>query len=292
MVPASESDRSLETSGRNRPHGFIDAHVHVWTDNFKRYPLSHPFTPSDMNPYTASPDDILDKAHCSAVDRVVLIQMSYYGCDNSFMLDVISRFDGVFRGVAIVDWKGSHSDKKMCELAKHGIRGFRIDAEGEPACLTSEGLDKMFRCGERERLAMCLLIIPGTLAAVAKRCERFPDTPVVIDHLAQVGIDGPILAQDVQALCALSKFPQVKVKVSGFYALGTKLPPHHELVPLIRRVYDAFGPQRLMWGSDYPFQLAQETYEDSISLVRDRLDFLSHDDKEWLLRKTAESTFF
>jgi predicted TIM-barrel fold metal-dependent hydrolase len=266
----------------------------VWTDDLKGYPLSPPFTPSDMHPRAADPDDVLDEARRSAVDRVVLIQMSYYGSDNSYMLAVIRRFTGVFRGVAVVDWKGNYPDNEMCELAKHGIRGFRIYAEGQAAaaCLASEGLDKMFRCAERERLAMCLLIIPETLVAVAKRCERFPGAPVIIDHLAQIGMDGPILARDVQALCDLSKYPQVKVKVSAFYALGAKRPPHLDLVPLIRRVYDAFGPQRLMWGSDWPVQMAQETYEDSISLVRDQLDFLSHDDKEWLLRKTAESMFF
>ncbi len=80
--------------------------------------------------------------------------------------------------------------------------------------------------------------------------------------------------------------------VSAFCALGTRVPPHRELVPLIRRVYDAFGPRRLMWGLDWPFQQAGETYEDSIFLVRDRLDSLSRHDKEWLLlRMTAESTF-
>lgn len=294
MVPARQFDQSSESSGRNSRPGFIDAHIHVWTDDFKCYPLSSPYMPSDMNPRVASPDDVLNQAHFSGVDRAVLIQMSYYGCDNSYMLEAIRRFAGVFRGVAVVDWRGNHPEKEMCELAKHGIRGFRIYAEGNPAaaCLMSEGLDKMFRCGEQERLAMCLLIIPDTLAAVAERCERFPETPVVIDHLAQIGVNGPILAQDVQALCTLSKYPQVKVKVSAFYALGAKYPPHRDLVPLIRRVYDAFGPQRLMWGSDCPFQMAQETYEDSISLVRDHLGFLSDDDKEWLLRKTAESMFF
>jgi hypothetical protein len=47
-----------------------------------------------------------------------------------------------------------------------------------------------------------------------------------------------------------------------------------------------------MWASDCPFQVANETYQDSIALVRDRLSFLSAGDKEWLLRKTAEQTFF
>jgi predicted TIM-barrel fold metal-dependent hydrolase len=80
--------------------------------------------------------------------------------------------------------------------------------------------------------------------------------------------------------------------VSAFYSLGQRTPPHLDLVPVIKRLHEAFGPQRLMWASDCPFQVAHETYEDSISLIRDRLDFLSTDDKEWVLRKTAEEAFF
>jgi predicted TIM-barrel fold metal-dependent hydrolase len=82
------------------------------------------------------------------------------------------------------------------------------------------------------------------------------------------------------------------VKVSAFYALGEKKPPHLDLAPLIKRVHEAFGPKRLMWGSDCPFQVQSETYSDSISLLRDHLDFLSTEDKEWMLHRTAEETFF
>jgi predicted TIM-barrel fold metal-dependent hydrolase len=63
--------------------------------------------------------------------------------------------------------------------------------------------------------------------------------------------------------------------------------------PLIRRVRDAFGPQRVMWASDCPFQVDPgHNYRDSIALIRDRLDFLSESDKTWMLRGTAEKVFF
>jgi predicted TIM-barrel fold metal-dependent hydrolase len=114
----------------------------------------------------------------------------------------------------------------------------------------------------------------------------------VIDHLARIGAAGPITESDVKALCALSRHRQVRVKVSAFYALGAKKPPHLDLAPLVKRVYEAFGPQRLMWASDCPFQVVGETYEDSISLVRDHLDFLSAEDNEWILRRSAEDLFF
>jgi predicted TIM-barrel fold metal-dependent hydrolase len=103
---------------------------------------------------------------------------------------------------------------------------------------------------------------------------------------------GPIAENDMQALCALAHYPRVKVKVSAFYALGKKKPPHLDLAPLIKRVHEAFGSKRLMWGSDCPFQVQRETYAESISLLRDHLDFLSTADQEWILRRTAEETFF
>ncbi|MCI0659786.1 MAG: amidohydrolase [Acidobacteria bacterium] len=64
------------------------------------------------------------------------------------------------------------------------------------------------------------------------------------------------------------------------------------MAPLIKHVHRAFGAQRLMWGSDCPFQVVSESYQDSISLIRDRLDFLSIEDKEGILRRTAERSFF
>lgn len=273
---------------------YIDAHVHVWTHD-PRYPFVKGFDPSSLNPATFSARDILSCARPSGVNRVTLIQLSYYGFDNSYMLAAIRRQPTVFRGVAIVNWKGKEDPTiKMKELTHHGVRGFRIYPKDEPAatCLDGPGLDKMFRCGAEEKLPMCLLIDPDQLPAAERRCEHFPETPVVIDHLGRVGQSGRIEEKDVRVLCSLARFPKVKVKVSAFYALGAKKPPHLDLAPLIRRVYDAFGPKRLMWASDSPLQLQHETYEDSISLVRDRLHFLSSEDKEWMLRRTAEETFF
>ncbi len=83
------------------------------------------------------------------------------------------------------------------------------------------------------------------------------------------------------------------MKISAFYAFGNKKPPYLEQIPKIKRLFESFGPKKLMWASDCPYQLeGDNTYSVSISLVRDRLDFLSNDDKNWLLRRTAEKVFF
>ena len=304
-APHSATAKDDKKEARNRTGHFVDAHVHIWTNDFSKYPLAPGFTVQDMDPKVFLPETILSYAKPVGVTRVVLVQMSYYGFDNSYMLLAIKSRPEVFRGIAVVDWKSEAPDASMRELAKHGVRGFRIYAgsplppdrdrvtEPSPAeWLNGEGFEKMFRCGADEGLAMCTLVNPNELPALDRQCEKFPHTPVIVDHLARIGMTGEIMDADIRALCALARHPQVKVKVSAFYALGKAKPPHLDLAPLIRRVYEAFGPQRLMWGSDCPFQTVHETYDDSLSLLRDRLDFLSAEDKHWMLRRTAEEFFF
>ena len=89
---------------------------------------------------------------------------------------------------------------------------------------------------------------------------------------------GEFREADVKALCDLAKYAKVRVKISAYYALGKKQPPHDELIPVIRRLLEAYGPDRLMWASDSPYQLTSpNSYGESIALVRDRLDFLQRE---------------
>jgi predicted TIM-barrel fold metal-dependent hydrolase len=279
---------------QKKSEDFIDSHVHIWTNDFQKYPLAAGFTREEMKPATFLPADILRLAQPSGVNRVVLVQMSYYGFDNSYMLDAIRRQPQAFRGIAVIDWKASRPDETMRKLSREGVRGFRIYPSNEsPATwLDQAGFDKMFRCGADEHLAMCPLINPDALPAISRQCRKYPRTPIVIDHLARIGVGGMLQESNISALCALAQNTEVKVKLSAFYALGNGQPPHLDMASFIKRVYEAFGPHRLMWGSDCPFQTVKESYEDSISLIRDRLDFVTLEDKEWILRRTAEELFF
>jgi len=90
----------------------------------------------------------------------------------------------------------------------------------------------------------------------------------------------------------MAKHKNVTVKVSAFYALGKKKPPYLDLDPMIKQVYDAFGPERLMWATDCPYQVVDQSYQQSIDLILHGLEFLTAADKDWILRKTAERIFF
>ena len=278
----------------NERSGLIDAHVHVWTPDTKRYPLADGFTQKEMKPSSFTPAELMAQARPNGVDRIVLIQMSFYGFDNRYMLDTIRKAPAKYVGVAVVDER-KNPTAKMKVLAKQGVRGFRIrPGDRKPNnWLSGEGMRAMWRCGAEEQLAMCHLIDPEFIPSVDRMCQKYPRTPVVIDHFARVGIDGSIRKKDLDRLCRLARFPQVTLKVSAYYALGKKMMPYRDLGPMIRRVRDAFGAERIMWASDCPFQVQQgHTYQSSIDLIKRELEFLSPDDREWILRKTAERVFF
>ena len=279
---------------KNAGTQYIDAHCHVWTPEVGKYPLVKGFKKANMKPASFTPEQLFAHARPVGVSRVVLIQMSFYGFDNSYMLDMMKKHRGVFSGVAVID-EHDEPAARMRQLAKLGVRGFRIRSDGKNVerWLTGEGMRAMWKCGAREGLAMCHLINPDALPSVDRMCRKFPDTTVVIDHFARVGIDGRIRDRDLKRLCDLATHKNVSVKISAYYALGKKKPPYEDLGPMIRRLLDAFGPERLMWASDCPFQVDPgHNYAASIALVRDRLDFLSAGDREWILKKTAERVFF
>jgi predicted TIM-barrel fold metal-dependent hydrolase len=276
---------------------FIDSHVHVWTPDTAHYPLAPGFKKEDMKPASFTPEDLFKHTKSAGVNQINLVQMSFYGFDNSYMLDMIHLYPNVFAGTAVIDPHADDPAIRMTDLAKKGVRAFRIhprlSKQPPDKWLRPEGCVKMFAAAARNKQALSCLIDAEGLPELDRMCKDYGDTPVIIDHLARLGADGAVRDVDADALCALAKHKKVLVKIGAFYALGKKKPPYDDLASLIRRVVKAFGPDRCMWESDCPFQVQGEhSYEASIDLVRKRLDFLGADDREWLLRKTAERFFF
>ncbi len=294
---ASVGDSALAGMAQavEEPH-WIDAHVHVWTPDTAKYPLDSGYAVADMQPASFTPEELF--AHCKpvGVDRIVIIQMSFYNNDNSYMTDMIARYPGVFSGVGIVDHRAPDLAEKISVLAKQGVKGFRIHATGAEAMkwIKDPGMALLWKIAAEKNLAVCPLINPGDIRTVDTLCAKFPETKVVVDHFARIGVSGQIDRDALLELCDLAKYPNVYVKTSAFYALGKKEAPYQDLIPMIKQVVDSFGPERLMWASDCPYQVQEgHNYEASIALIRDAAsDFLSASDKSWLLRGTAEKVYF
>lgn len=277
---------------------WIDAHSHIWPPETDKFPLAGGQTKKDLNPPSFTDDELMAIARPEGVGRVVLIQHSVYHLfDNSYLIDAVRRHPKLFRIVGMVDDHKPGAGAEMKKLLPQGVTGFRITPfirkEQPEKWLDTAGMHDMWKTGAETRQAMCCLIDAAQLPGVDAMCEKHADTPVVIDHFARIGVDGQMRDQDIKLLTKLARHKHTSVKISAYYALGRKKPPHTELIPMIKRLYEAFGPERLMWASDSPYQVQGENnYKASISLVRDKLDFVSGDDRQWLLRKTAERVFF
>ena len=286
--------RGLSRGAEEDSKGWIDAHVHLWPKETKKYPVAKGYDKSGLRAgFTA--EDLFAECRPQGVSRIVLIQMSFYRFDNSYMLHVMSKHKGVFGGVAIVDENAPSLAQRMRKMRERGVRGFRVyaNAKNASAWKDSKSMHAMWREAAKNGQSICCLADPDALSAITRLCRKHPETPVVIDHFARIGMRGPVDQKQLDQLLKLADFKRVAVKTSAFYALGAKKAPYMDLGPMIRQLRDAFGAERLMWASDCPFQVeGGHSYRDSIALIRDRLQFLSGEERDWMLRKTAERIFF
>ncbi|MCA9081383.1 MAG: amidohydrolase family protein [Planctomycetaceae bacterium] len=276
--------------------GWIDAHSHIWGRDVAEFPLANGNTLDDLSPQSFTTEELFAVCEPVGVKRVVLIQHHiYHGWDNSYLVHEAARFPQRLRVVGMVDDRGKSPGLAMRSLLKQHVTGFRITSriQGREQWLSGDGMREMWQTAAETGQAMCCLIDPADLVGVDAMCAQHPATKVVIDHFARIGADGEIRSKDVDQLCRLARHPAMYVKISAYYALGKKQPPYHDLVPMIRRLLDAFGPERLMWASDAPYQLdGEHTYAASLALIRDHLSDLSDGDRNWLLRKTAAGVYF
>ena len=269
----------------------IDAHSHIWTADVKRFPLAPGKTVKDLQPRSFSPETLIALGKTEGIARHVLISHGpYHGYNNDYYIYAAKKYPGVFAIVGAMNPGLDRIPARMRTNRRLGIIGYRIKPNSNVDWLQADPMVAMWRTGAAERIAMCPLIDPKYIAGIGPMCEQFPDTTVVIDHCARIDTQHKA---ELNELCALAKHSNVHVKISAFYAFGSKQPPYLEQGPKIKRLFEAYGPHRLMWASDCPYQLENgNTYTDSISFIRDRLNFISDADKDWLLRRTAEKIFF
>ena len=285
----------------------VDAHIHVWSPDLDRYPLAPGFTTEDLWHPSFTPDDHLAYSKQVGHVRINLVQMTWYGLDHSYIIYLIASDPDTFVGTGIVpgvsDVSLADPGLQIKALADHRIYSFRVRGGGaQPQWgqredwLNQDGYVNMFATGAAEDLAISFLAGPDDLHEIDRMCERFPETPVIIDHVGGVRIrDGVFQEDQMQTLCRLGRHPRVMVKIGPIHGLGDGNAPYEDLLPMIRRVVDAFGPNRCMWESDSggPIEMKdpQTDFVASIDLIREA-DFLNPSDRDWILGGTADAFFF
>jgi predicted TIM-barrel fold metal-dependent hydrolase len=285
--------------------GYVDSHSHLWSPDRTHYPLRPGASEASVVPKGFTPGEFFSHARPEGVNRVVLIgHTGHFGFDASYLVDLIKARPGEIAVQAFLDHTDANVTTRMAELKRQGVKAFRLRLldPWQSDFPDTHPIMKAYQFAAVQHLALCPLTNPDWLPQLDRLSEKFPATTVVIDHVARIGADGfgqtppvpgTIKPADVANLVKLARHPGMNVKLSAFYALGRRTPPYDDMIPFIKELLAAYGPERLMWGSDSPYQVVSpHTYRASIALIRDRLDGLSEGDREWLLRKTAERVFF
>ena len=138
---------------------------------------------------------------------------------------------------------------------------------------------------ECERLGIPLMLnLPGMVDKAASITRRHPELTIIIDHMGVPHGTGPETFSGLDALVSLATSPKVFVKVSCVPNYSAEPYPHRDIQPFLQRIYDAFGARRMLWGAD--ITRLNGLYRDCLRLFQEGLEFLSGQDKEWILGKS------
>lgn len=265
----------------------IDSHVHLW----KRDP-AFPFSPDRKAPDTdASAEMILDLMKANGVVRTVAIQMITYKWDNSYLADVLKRYPQMFKGVCRVNPEDPAAPDTLSKLVEEQhFSGVRISpyASAQYDWIKGPLMPPLWRRCNQLKVPMTVLTEAPRLPQIMPLIEQNPELIVVIDHMADIATDKP---DDLKLLLALARYPKVFVKISHLWQVSKQAYPYPDGMDQVKRLYDAFGPKRLMWGTDWPVSLPKLPYDQIVKLYRDHLDFLPREDRTQILYKTVQEVW-
>jgi predicted TIM-barrel fold metal-dependent hydrolase len=287
-VLSNGTSRAEEESRPQTPR-IIDPHVHVWK-NDPRYPWAKETT--DPPKQDALPETLLELMKANGVSGTILIQVIYYRWDNSYVFDVIEKYPKSFRGVCRINPESPSAPADLARLSKKpGFAGVRLSPGPGPEGDWINGplMEPLWNLTRNLGSTMTILTETTRLPDVAKLIGKFRDLDVVIDHMADCTIDK---REELQKLLDLARFPNVYIKISHMWKVSKQNYPYVDTHDMVHRIYDKFGPRRLMWGTDWPLVEDYCGYAKALSLVRDELKFLNTEDKEWILGKTIERVWF
>ena len=234
----------------------IDAHHHFWQlsqpfdyrwlDAPENAPIRRDFLPEDLAPLLKS----------RGIDRSIFVQTQHDPAENRWVLELAETHEFLAGVVGWVDLASPDCERQLLEFAGHPkFVGVRHVVQDEPDDDFLVRADVLRGLGvlERHGVPFDLLLHVRHLRHVPVLARRFPDLSMVIDHLAKPGIKGHKLADWVGDFRAAAGCANVMCKLSGMITEADwRIWTPEDLKPYVQIALDAFGPDRLMYGSDWP----------------------------------------
>ena len=252
----------------------IDSHQHFWYYE----PVKDSWMTDDMNLIKKDfmPADLLPVLEGLGFEGCITVQVAQTDAETEFLLKLAEKFSFIKGVVGWVDLKAGDIEAKLQNLSSNRkLKGFRHVLQTEPD--DKYVLADDFRGGistlSKYGFTYDILIYPRHIKYATELVSKYPEQMFVIDHLAKPFIKAQEIKEWEEDIRRIAQIPNIYCKVSG---MVTEADLHHwkteDLLPYLDVIFDAFGPQRLMYGSDWPVCLIASSYDRWVGLLESYAD--------------------
>jgi L-fuconolactonase len=261
-----------------------DAQVHIWAPETPERPWSQHGKTHAHRAVPLGKDELIREMTAAGVQRAVLVPPSFEGDRNDLVLEATRMHPERFAAMGRVPVERPENRELLRTWKDQpGMLGVRMTFHKEPhrTWLLEGKLDWFWEAAEQCEIPV-MVFAPGVIPKIAEIAARHPRLRLVMDHLAlALDVRDAAITEALAPVFTLARHSNVAVKTSALPKYVTEPYPFPSLHPHIRRIVDAFGPQRVFWGSD--FTGLQCTYRQAVTLFTEELAFLSQADKEWIM---------
>ena len=286
----------------------IDTHLHVWANTVEspHYPYAEGQRPTESLINQGSTDTVLSQMSQCNVDGALIVQPIGHKFDHSYVSLAIRAHPSKFKGMLLFDPSQSETEalKTLEELTSHGFVGVRFNPYLWPNGVSmsdssqSSGLAIYKRCGELNLPVgvMCFHGLHLHYEDILNLIQASPNTILILDHFGFTKLDSEVGDENFEKLLSLSKYPNVIVKIAALFRVGGgEIDPYpyenlrkKRFEPLVK----AFGPQRLMFGTDYPYVAVQSgEYHGAVEVVNSWASVHGEEAQRAIMGGTAERIF-
>jgi L-fuconolactonase len=254
----------------------IDAHQHFWLMKHRQGGWPPPELAAIHRDFL--PADLAPEIEAAGVEGTVLVQSLPSVEDTRFMLGLAEKSETILGVVGWVDMKAQDASAVIADLASapklKGLRPMLQDI-ADPAWIDDEALDAAVVTMLGHGLVFDALVLEPHLAPLEAFARRYPDLPVVIDHGAKPRIAGGHYRDWRKGMLGLANVGNVCCKLSGLLTEAGGQRPE-AVRPYIETILDLFGPERVIWGSDWPVVNLAGSYSEWIAQCREIVPQADH----------------
>jgi L-fuconolactonase len=271
----------------------LDAHQHFWSYDAAQYPWIPPGSPLHRS---WLPEDLAALQKPLGFEGSIAVQARQVVGESDWLLGLADKHANVKGVVGWVDLRSDRVEADLARLASHPkFVGVRHVVQEEPDVDFMLGKD--FQRGisklHAHGLTYDILIYPKQFEAAIRLAANFPDQPFVLDHIAKPPIKDGTIEPWKSQLRQLAKLPNVHCKVSGMLTEADHQAwKVEQFRPYLDTVFEAFGPSRLMYGSDWPVCLFAGSYEQAFRLVDDYARGLTDAERAGLFGGNCQKFYF